>query len=164
MRVANFPDSTNVAALAYDDETLELWAAFLGDTLYHYDDVPAEAWEAITTAKRVGIAFAAHVKGPKYPYTKLQGEDAEEMLSWFRNAAAAIDPALLPELWKSGRGADARSDRVRGVSGGPASAAAGADDSGRSGAQGSPAADLGPTAPPAASASPLLACSNCGAQ
>lgn len=67
------PDSSNIANLQYDDETLELRVQFQKGGVYAYKDVPEEVFTMLSSAESVGSAFHTLIKSAGYEYEKVGG-------------------------------------------------------------------------------------------
>lgn len=63
-------ESSQIATAKYSAELQALRIAFKKGGEYHYDQVPAEVWEAYKAASSVGSFFHAAIKG-RYPSTKI---------------------------------------------------------------------------------------------
>lgn len=62
--------SSNVAALAYSNETQTLGVKFLNGSEYHYQNVPSDVYTNMLSAESVGKFLHQNVKGI-YPYQKV---------------------------------------------------------------------------------------------
>ena len=73
-------ESSNIAAIGYDQEAQELHVLFKGrPTVYVYQDVPRELFNAMLCADSQGAYFNRMIKGT-YEFTKLE-EGAEDLLT-----------------------------------------------------------------------------------
>ena len=63
-------ESSNIAAVGYDEEVKKLLVRFKSGHEYAYDDVPESTFEAFLAAPSKGQFFAAAVRGV-YAYEKL---------------------------------------------------------------------------------------------
>lgn len=72
--------SSQIWALAYDPEPRRLYVQFIGErkpqirpaeTIYEFQDVPAEIGAALLASQSPGSYFAANVKG-KFPFFKIK--------------------------------------------------------------------------------------------
>jgi hypothetical protein len=63
--------SSNIAEVGFDSETGRMGVRFLNDTEYEYDDVPADAYEAVKDASSVGKTFNQLIKGV-YTFRKIR--------------------------------------------------------------------------------------------
>ncbi len=63
-------DSSNIAAVGYDEDSSTLQVEFNNGALYQYFDVPENIFEELRDAGSVGGYLAAHVKG-SYRYSKV---------------------------------------------------------------------------------------------
>lgn len=77
-------ESSQIHSIGYDAETGTLAIRFrdrrtnLPTSLYHYSNVPTEAFEAFRDAESKGSHFGQHIKpyDKKYPYVKVEGAPA----------------------------------------------------------------------------------------
>lgn len=148
MLVKEFPESSNIAALAYDQPEARLYARFKGGTVYSYEGVPDAIWLAFMgrNAGSIGKLFYSTIRNGHYVYTKLQDDDVPKLLKSTHDAEVADSPDL-PGMRRPGGGADRRSDRVQRVRRGTGAAAVAADGPGEQRAQAGAAAAVG--VPPA---------------
>lgn len=63
-------DSSNIAAVGYDDESSTLQVEFNNGTTYQYFDVPERLFEGLVNADSVGGYLAANIKG-SYRFSKV---------------------------------------------------------------------------------------------
>ena len=63
-------DSSNVAAVGYDEGSETLQVEFNNGGTYQYFDVPAQLFESLRDAGSVGGFLAEHIKG-SYRYSKV---------------------------------------------------------------------------------------------
>lgn len=63
-------DSSNVAAVGYDDETETLAVEFNSGSVYHYSNVSRDTFEALRDAPSVGKYFNANIRDI-YEYEKV---------------------------------------------------------------------------------------------
>lgn len=80
--------SSQIHSIGYDPETQTLAIRFTrgyGEkrgpgSLYHYANVPQEAFDAFRNAESLGKHFGAHIKphADKYPYTKIVEADDQQ--------------------------------------------------------------------------------------
>lgn len=63
-------DSSNVAAIGYDENSLTLQIEFKNGATYQYFDVPEALFSGLTRADSAGTYLAAHIKG-SYRYSKV---------------------------------------------------------------------------------------------
>jgi hypothetical protein len=63
-------ESSNIALLKYDGETLTLEVTFHGGSTYQYFDVPEQLWNGIKNAESKGVFLNAEIKG-HYRYSKV---------------------------------------------------------------------------------------------
>lgn len=64
--------SSDIVSIGYDETARTMEVEFVrGNRVYVYRDVPPTVYRALLTAKSVGAAFAAHVKG-KYEYREVK--------------------------------------------------------------------------------------------
>ena len=56
------PNSSNIRAVGYDDETRELRVTFLNGATYSYSAVPPETFEGLKSSPSVGSYFHHQVK------------------------------------------------------------------------------------------------------
>jgi hypothetical protein len=63
--------SSNISAVAYDDETSTLGVRFLNGTEYHYSNVPPDVFEGLKSASSVGTYFDQNVKKAGYPFSRM---------------------------------------------------------------------------------------------
>lgn len=63
-------DSTDIAAIAYDDDSQSLQVEFIKSGVYQYFGVPREVFEAFLAADSKGRFLAQNVKG-HFEYSKL---------------------------------------------------------------------------------------------
>ena len=64
-----FVDSSNIEAIGYNDDTLELHVQFLSGSYYIYSDVPREVFDDLMNAPSKGSFLNREVKGI-YQFTK----------------------------------------------------------------------------------------------
>ncbi|MEN6302520.1 MAG: KTSC domain-containing protein [Armatimonadia bacterium] len=70
MTEMEFVSSSNVEAIGYDADNMELHVRFLGSpTLYVYSSVPLEIYEELRAAVSIGSYLNRVVKG-NYPFEK----------------------------------------------------------------------------------------------
>lgn len=62
--------SSNVLAVGYDDGTHSLVVRFKANTVYVYQDVPVEKFDALLKAESVGKFINSNIKGT-YPFRKV---------------------------------------------------------------------------------------------
>jgi hypothetical protein len=63
-------DSSNVAAVGYDEGSSTLQVEFNNGAAYQYFDIPESIFEGLRDADSVGAYLAAHIKG-SYRYSKV---------------------------------------------------------------------------------------------
>ncbi len=63
-------DSSNIAAVGYEDTTMILEVLFHNGTIYQYFDVPRTVYEELMSADSKGTFLNTNVKN-NYRYTKL---------------------------------------------------------------------------------------------
>lgn len=63
-------DSSNIAAVGYDEESETLQVEFLNGGVYQYFDVPLSVYDGLYRADSPGGYLAAHIKG-RYRYSKV---------------------------------------------------------------------------------------------
>ncbi|MDR7089960.1 KTSC domain-containing protein [Cellvibrio fibrivorans] len=63
-------ESSNVAAVGYDEDSSTLQVEFKNGTTYQYFDVPQHQFIGLRDADSVGGYLAAHIKG-SYRYSKV---------------------------------------------------------------------------------------------
>lgn len=63
-------DSSNVAAVGYDEDSSTLQVEFKNGGTYQYFDVPKSSFVGLRDAASVGGYLAAHIKG-SYRYSKV---------------------------------------------------------------------------------------------
>ena len=63
-------ESSNIASLKYDAETLTLQVSFHNGSDYQYFDVPQQTWEAMKLAESKGVFLNSEIKGT-YRYSKV---------------------------------------------------------------------------------------------
>ncbi|MBG9993437.1 KTSC domain-containing protein [Pseudoalteromonas sp. NZS127_1] len=63
-------DSSNVAAVGYDEESTTLQVEFNNGSAYQYFDVPEHLFNGLRDADSVGGFLAANIKG-SYRYSKV---------------------------------------------------------------------------------------------
>ncbi|WP_260926754.1 KTSC domain-containing protein [Novosphingobium sp. 9] len=63
-------ESSNIASLKYDSDTLTLQVSFHNGSAYQYFDVPQQIWEAFKLADSKGVFLNAEIKGT-YRYSKV---------------------------------------------------------------------------------------------
>lgn len=63
-------DSSNVASVGYDPDTLTLEVEFKNGSVYQYFDVPATVYQELMQASSVGTFMHANIKN-RYRYMKL---------------------------------------------------------------------------------------------
>ncbi len=56
-------ESTNIAAIGYDEEARELRVQFSSGTVYAYSEVPPEVYHDFLAAESKGKYLGAHIKG-----------------------------------------------------------------------------------------------------
>ena len=66
--------SSNIAALGYDEPEQTLAVQFTNGTLFHYSNVPPETYKAMTEAKSVGSYFSFAIRG-KFEGVKVPQEE-----------------------------------------------------------------------------------------
>jgi hypothetical protein len=64
-----FVDSSNIEAIGYDDDTLELHVRFLSGRYYVYHEVPRQAFDGLMQAPSKGSFLNREIKGV-YQFTK----------------------------------------------------------------------------------------------
>jgi len=70
--------SSNIKAIGYDEDALELYVQFYTSGLtYIYSDVKPEQYEALLKADSIGSYFAKHIR-PKHPARKLDDDKTKE--------------------------------------------------------------------------------------
>lgn len=62
--------SSNIAAVGYDDEERKLAVEFNSGSVYHYDNVSRDTFEALRDAPSVGKYFHANIRD-QYDYTRV---------------------------------------------------------------------------------------------
>lgn len=63
--------SSNVSAIAYDDNGQILGVRFQKSGEYHYHGVPRDVYEGFMTAPSVGSYFDMYVKKAGYPFQRV---------------------------------------------------------------------------------------------
>jgi hypothetical protein len=63
------PESSSIAAFAYETEGQLLFIRFSNGRTYRYAGVPSSVFTALSRADSKGTFFNAHVQG-RYPYTQ----------------------------------------------------------------------------------------------
>ncbi len=63
-------DSSNIAAIGYDNDSETLQIEFNNGTTYQYFDIPEQVFERLRDADSVGGYLAAQIKG-NYRYSKV---------------------------------------------------------------------------------------------
>lgn len=72
MRDINIPDSSNIAAVRYDDDTQTLQVDFKnGGATYEYANVPKDVAEGFESAPSAGKYFHANIRLGGYDYKKI---------------------------------------------------------------------------------------------
>lgn len=69
--------SSQLAGLAYNQETEELYAQFQNGVFYKYEGVPEKVFVDVMLAESQGSAFTEKVKNGGFPFEKV--EDVEEL-------------------------------------------------------------------------------------
>jgi hypothetical protein len=76
-------ESSQIHSIGHDAATSTLAIRFKDfkgapSSLYHYQNMPAEEFEAFRTAESIGSHFYKHIKpfADKYPYTKIESKPA----------------------------------------------------------------------------------------
>ena len=64
------PESSSIAAFAYEAADLMLYVRFKNGRAYRYSSVPSSVYEAFTDADSKGAFFNAEVQG-SYSYTQI---------------------------------------------------------------------------------------------
>ena len=64
------PESSSIAAFAYDAEDLALYVRFKNGRTYRYAGVPESLFDAFVDADSKGAFFNAEVQG-SYPYSQI---------------------------------------------------------------------------------------------
>ena len=64
------PESSSIAAFAYEVEDLALYVRFKTGRTYRYSGVPASVFSAFSRADSKGTFFNAQVQG-RYPYSQI---------------------------------------------------------------------------------------------
>ncbi len=64
------PESSSIAAIAYEAEDLTLYVRFKNGRIYRYAGVQASVYEAFAEADSKGSFFNAQIQG-RYPYSQL---------------------------------------------------------------------------------------------
>ena len=64
------PESSSIAAFAYEAEDLMLYVRFKNGRTYRYSGVPASVFDAFADAGSKGAFFNAEVQG-SYPYSQI---------------------------------------------------------------------------------------------
>jgi hypothetical protein len=64
------PESSSIAAFAYEAEDLTLYVRFKNGRTYRYAGVQASAYEAFADADSKGTFFNAQIQG-RYPYSQV---------------------------------------------------------------------------------------------
>ena len=64
------PDSSSIAAFAYEAEDLMLFVRFKNGRTYRYAGVPSSVFSAFSRADSKGTFFNAQVQG-RYPYSQI---------------------------------------------------------------------------------------------
>ena len=62
--------SSNLSAVGYDGQTMQLFIRFHSGALYVYNSVPQSIYEGLMNASSHGQYLAAHIKNV-YPYRRL---------------------------------------------------------------------------------------------
>ena len=62
-------DSSNIAAIGYDQNSETMQIEFISGGLYQYFDVPIAEFEALRDADSIGAHLARHIKG-HYRYSR----------------------------------------------------------------------------------------------
>ena len=63
-------ESSNIASLKYDSDTLTLQVSFHNGSDYQYFDIPPQIWEAFKLAESKGVFLNSEIKGT-YRYSKV---------------------------------------------------------------------------------------------
>ncbi|MBW1715313.1 MAG: KTSC domain-containing protein [Deltaproteobacteria bacterium] len=63
-------DSSNLARIRYDENTMTLEIEFKGGRVYQYFDVPAQVFEELRSVDSHGKFFNEHIKG-HYRYARV---------------------------------------------------------------------------------------------
>lgn len=71
MRDIKTPDSSNIAAVRYDDDTQKLEIDFKQGGTYEYDNVPKDVAEGFESAPSAGKYFHANIVKGGYNYRKI---------------------------------------------------------------------------------------------
>jgi hypothetical protein len=64
------PESSSIAAFAYEAEDLMLYVRFKNGRTYRYSGLPSSVFEAFADAESKGTFFNAQVQG-RYPYSQI---------------------------------------------------------------------------------------------
>jgi hypothetical protein len=64
------PDSSSIAAFAYEAEDMTLFVRFKTGRTYRYSGVPSSVYEDFADADSKGAFFNAQVQG-RYPYSQI---------------------------------------------------------------------------------------------
>ena len=64
------PESSSLAAFAYEAEDLALYVRFKNGRTYRYSDVPSSVYEAFADAESKSTFFNGRIQG-RYPYSQL---------------------------------------------------------------------------------------------
>ena len=64
------PESSSIAAFAYEAEDMALFVRFKNGRTYRYSGVPASVFSAFSRADSKGIFFNAQIQG-RYPYSQI---------------------------------------------------------------------------------------------
>lgn len=70
-------ESSNIAALAYDEDELTLWVRFKNGAIYLYSGIPAELGIGVFEAESVGRFFFSKIR-PVYVGVRQELEADEE--------------------------------------------------------------------------------------
>jgi len=70
MKMTNV-ESSNIAAVGYDEETKELRIEFNSGKTYSYQDVPKELATDLLYADSVGRYFHAHIRNAGFEYAQV---------------------------------------------------------------------------------------------
>lgn len=64
-------ESSNIAAVGYDEEEKELQIEFNNGKIYAYKDVPIELFNGLVVAKSVGKYFHANIRNGGFEYAEV---------------------------------------------------------------------------------------------
>jgi hypothetical protein len=63
--------SSNIASIGYDTETLTLEVEFLSGGIYQYFGVPQDVYDSFISASSKGTFFHHNIKNAGYPHSKI---------------------------------------------------------------------------------------------